>query len=161
MPFNSKKDKYHTYIKTDKKIMPDITAINKITNELLVDAPDVKYVLNKVYSKYSDYIFVAHNAHNFDAKFVLNYGGVLFDDFSFLDTLELSRFVLPGLRDSGFDYSLSSLCKLFGIVIKDQHTAIGDTIALKSLFAKLMSLLDDPNLASQFVKTGRSIRKKM
>jgi len=161
LPFNIKKDKYHSYIHTDKKITPDVTAINKISNAMLKTAPDVKSVLNRIYVKYSDCVFVAHNAHNFDAKFMLQCGGILFDDFMFLDTLELARDVLPGLKDTGFDYSMSGLCRLFGIKIKDQHTADGDTKALKDLFVKLMSLLDDSSTVDRFIKPGRVIRKKM
>jgi DNA polymerase III alpha subunit (gram-positive type) len=152
--FGEANDQYHSLVKTNKQIPKSITSINKLTNAMVMNAPGVQHVLNEVYSKFSDYILVAHNAHNFDAKFLISKGNLLFENFRFLDTLPLAKHVLPGLDN----YTMSRLTGLFGIEIHSQHTAMGDTSALVKLFRKLLVLLDDD--VEQFIITGEKISKK-
>ncbi len=154
MRYNTE-DIFCSKIFTDKTISSDITAINGITNAMLKNAPSVNTILNNIYTTYSDCILVAHNAHNFDSKFFLSKGGMLFYDFKFLDTKELAKFVFPNFSS----YSLYNLCGLFGIVIENQHTATGDTVALNKLFDKLVRLLDKPDMIDKFIKSGSSILK--
>jgi DNA polymerase III epsilon subunit-like protein len=148
----------HSYAHMSKKIYPDITAINGITTDMVTKAPDINYILNNVYRTFSGHTFVAHNAHNFDAKFLMSKGGLLFYDFKFLDTKSLAKFVLPGFTSP---YSMGNLCSLFGIKIVNQHTSVGDTLALSLLFEKLVRLIDSNDTLDRFIKTGSSILKNI
>lgn len=161
-------ERFHSYIKTEKILSPQVTAINKITNAMLANASNCSEVLNRVYHDFSGHVFVAHNAHNFDAKFLINKAPTLYSSCKFLDTRELAKHVLPGFSAEKTDsptqhstgYSNGNLCKLFGIEIKNQHTARGDVAALSLLFKKLLSLID-PNEISLFIKDGSAIEKSI
>jgi DNA polymerase III epsilon subunit family exonuclease len=151
-------DKYHSYVHTSKQISQRITAINKITNSMLIQAPPVGKVINELCKNYSNYIFVGHNAHNFDAKFLLSKASEpILHSIRFLDTKKMAEYILPGLSTMG-GYSMKNLCKLFGIQIINQHTAMGDTIALMHLFNRLSRLLENSNDIDKFIISGGSIK---
>lgn len=151
----------HSYIFSDKEIRPKITAINKITKNMIINAPKLDEVCKNILKKYnSDYIYVGHNCHDFDAPFLMAKLPGLFDDIRFLDTKLMARALLPGLSNVS-DYSMTSLTSLFGIEIVNQHTARGDTEALGKLLYKLLGLVDNYLDVNKYIKTGNSLAKKI
>lgn len=147
------KNSYHSFAKYEGYISPKITSINKITSAMVCDATDVDIVLNDVYLEFNDCVFVAHNSHEFDAKFLLE-SDKRFLDISFLDTRVLSKMVLPGCEK----HSMSYLCNLLGINIVNQHTSQGDVDALIILFNKLSKLVDNPNDLNKCIRKGSTIK---
>lgn len=146
---NKRASIYHSYLKYDGYINPKVSSINRITHAMVCNAPNQEDVLDYVYKTFSNYIFVGHNSHDFDMKFLVRYNKK-FVDINFLDTRILAKMVLPGCEK----YSMSYLCGLFGIEIINQHTAKGDVDALSLLFDKLLRLLDNPYDVNKCIKSG-------
>lgn len=146
-----------TLIYTDQYIDLSTSSMHKITNTALVNAPKCNDVLEQIYQDYSDYIFCAHNAFNFDALMLLreneNYKNI-----SFLDTRPMAKKLLPGLKDIG-NYSLEGLCHLFGFDYTGAHTASIDVKNLDNIFTKLYNLMEDKSELNQFIKKGKSLLK--
>lgn len=151
-------NKFHTYLFSDKEISERNKSINKIKASDISKAPKVNDILNHIYKNYSQYIFIGHNCHEFDAKFFIRKSPNLFLEFKFLDTKHMARNLLPGLNGG---YSMTNLTDLFGITINNQHTAKGDVEALCKLYNKLSKLLDKPSDIENFIKKGSQIASKM
>lgn len=133
-------------VHTEKEIPHRVTCINGIDNEKIKYSPKLSNVLDKISrANINNTVLVGHNCHNFDSIFLLREAKDLFKSTYFLDTVDLAEIVLPGLKkvaNSNRVYSMTALSTLFGIKIKNQHSANGDTTALKEIFTKLINLYD-------------------
>jgi len=152
---NEIKSKFHSYIKSDKKIRPRITAINKIGSEDVANSPLIDEVAKEIIRLYPKHIFVAHNCFGFDANMLMSKCPKLFNDKMFLDTREMASDIFPNL-DS---VSMTSLTDFLGIKIKDQHTATGDVAALCKVFNILISKLDRPDSINKYIRRGSTFVK--
>src|SRR5699024_5518893 len=102
-------DTFESFANQHRPLPDKIIEITKITDDMLVDEPEVDDVLRKFYDWVGDSIFVAHNA-TFDIVFI-NQSYARIDlpkiENPIVDTLELARFLLPELGN----HRLNTLCK--------------------------------------------------
>src|SRR5699024_9297438 len=118
-----------------KPLSETIINITGITDDMLVDAPEVDTVLKDFHEWVGDSVFVAHNA-SFDIGFLnQGYAKINLKKVSnpTIDTLELSRFLLPDLGN----HRLNTLCKHLDVELTQHHRAIYDAEATGYLFWKL------------------------
>lgn len=136
-------DEFHSLINPHQYIPAFISQMTKITNEAVSFAPEEREVIpqfDKIFKR-ENAIFVAHNA-NFDYSFIVEaYKRVNFDEFNppILDTLKIARRIFPENQKKG----VSSLASLFGIKIRNRHSAFGDAKATAKILIYLLELLED------------------
>lgn len=167
-PFNY----IHSLINPEVKFEQKITQITGIHPEELYKQPKIDQtlpdIIDFINNNANDVYLVAHNCDCFDRLFILNniknfnniYPNKKIDyrNIKFLDTLHLSKKVLPNLKN----YSLKKLAKHFGIE-EGKHRALSDTICLREIYLKLIELtaieldiskeylLKNPKLVSDFI----------
>lgn len=126
-----------------EKLIPDVVAeLTGITNELVQNEPTIEVVIKDFYEFIKDSVLVAHNA-KFDISFIrreLQMNGLIFD-FPILDTLVMSRALMPELKR----FNLGTLCKKMGISLIGAHRAVNDAEATAELFIKLEDKLKKEN----------------
>jgi DNA polymerase-3 subunit epsilon len=126
---------WSTLINPEKNIPYFITGLTGITNEMVADAPRFYEVAREIVERTEGHTIVGHNV-SFDYSFIRSEFKRLGFDYSrkTLCTVKLSRKLLPGYKS----YSLGSICRELGIVIKDRHRAAGDAMATVRLFELLL-----------------------
>ncbi|WP_322891149.1 MULTISPECIES: exonuclease domain-containing protein [unclassified Yoonia] len=133
------------------------TAVHRITDSMVKDAPDMVQAGRRFHSFARDAVLVAHNAP-FDLSFFHRYApkiGVKFDH-PVLDTVLLSA-VLFGITEG---HTLDELATRLGIELLDEHrhTAIGDAIATRDIFLRMVPMLEARGLTT-FGAVVNEIRK--
>jgi len=136
-------DDFHSLINPHQIIPPFISQMTKITNDDVANAPEERDIIPKFneFFKNENTIFVAHNA-NFDYSFISEaYRRISFSDFNppILDTLKIARHIFPENQKKG----VSSLATLFGIRIRNRHSAYGDAKATAKILVYLLEMLED------------------
>ena len=89
-------------------------------------------------------LIAGHNLQAFDSLFVREWECMFCDelgiDYAYYDTLQLARWVLPGLES----HSLESLCKYYGIETKALHNSLQDVLANIKIAYKLLQRIGMP-----------------
>ena len=136
-------DRFSTLVNPHLKLPPKIVELVHITDEMLVDAPDIK----EVFPTFAKFIFgcilVAHNA-DFDAGFI-NRVAKDFDielDNCVLDTLGLSRILLPHLSR----HKLNFVAEHLNVKLEHHHRAVDDAEATAHIFLKFSDMLRQKNI---------------
>lgn len=134
-------DKYNTFIKPGVKIPEFITNLTGITDNMVVDAPEITKVMTEFLEFAKDTVLVAHNA-SFDYGFLKSalskigkgnfYSPVL-------DTLSLSRALLAGIKN----HKLNTICQHLNISLENHHRAVDDAGATAEVLLKLFDLMDN------------------
>jgi len=129
-------DSYQTLINPGSPVLPFVTKLTGISNEMLRDAPAFHEVAKKIWEMTEGCVFVAHSV-NFDYSYIRNAFKTLGADFrrKKLCTVRLSRKIFPGYNS----YSLGNICSSLGIEFKERHRAMGDAQATVKLFEKCLS----------------------
>lgn len=129
-------DRFESFANPHHPLSQTTTDLTGITDDMVKDAPDVDDVLKDFHEWMKDSILVAHNA-SFDIGF-LNQG---FQKINYdktvnpvIDTLELSRFLYPQLKN----HRLNTMCKHLDIELTQHHRAIYDAEATGYLLWKLV-----------------------
>ncbi|TRM12430.1 PolC-type DNA polymerase III [Lentibacillus cibarius] len=129
-------DRFESFANPHHPLSETTTDLTGITDDMVKDAPDVDVVLKDFYEWMADSILVAHNA-SFDIGF-LDQGFQRIDynktSNPVIDTLELSRFLHPELRN----HRLNTMCKHLDIELTQHHRAIYDAEATGYLLWKLV-----------------------
>ena len=128
--------KFQVLINPETTLTNKIVELTGITDDMLYD----KLIIDDVYPDFFKYaentIFIAHNA-DFDYKFLRQVGKKLGYklDLQVIDTCQLSREVLPGMKN----YKLNTLCERFNIEFR-HHRALADAMATAELFLELIKI---------------------
>ena len=132
-------DRFSTFVNPERPIPAEITKLTGITNEMVADAPVITEILPKFLEFCQDAVLVAHNA-NFDTGFIrLNAErkcGIEVKN-TVLDTLELSRALLPELKK----HKLDIICEQLGVSLEGHHRAVNDAEATAEVFLKFIDML--------------------
>ena len=125
-----------TLVNPERNIPYFITSLTGITNEMVEDAPRFYEIAKQIIELTEGRTFVAHNAR-FDYSFIRQeYKSLGFNyKRNILDTVALSRKLLPGHRS----YSLGNICTDLCISINGRHRASGDALATVKLFEILIA----------------------
>ncbi|MFS1513162.1 PolC-type DNA polymerase III [Chengkuizengella sp. SCS-71B] len=132
-------DRFTSFVNPHEKIPYNISQLTNITDDMVVDAPDLKEIFPKFIQFIGDAILVAHNAR-FDAGFVqaaCEKCGLEKVDNIVIDTLELARFLFPNFKN----HRLNTLADKLKVSLDNHHRAIDDTIALQHIFVHLLKEL--------------------
>ena len=131
-----------TLVNPERPIPPAITALTRITQEMVADAPRFHEIADEVHRLLQGRVFVAHNAA-FDWSFVcqeLQWATGRAPEARVLCTVRLSRRLVPEVRSR----SLDALTEYFGVENEARHRAYGDARAtvevLRRLFERLAEL---------------------
>ena len=139
-------DRFESFANPHRKLPEIIIDITGITDDQLVDAPEVDQVLKDFHKWAGDDCLVAHNS-TFDIGF-LNQGYKKIDypkvTNPVIDTLELARFLFPNLGN----HRLNTLCKRLEVELTQHHRAIYDAEATAYLFWKLVALVEEEDLVN-------------
>src|SRR5699024_5895540 len=137
-------DKYESFANPHRPLPEKIIEITQITDDMLVDAPEVDDVLREFYEWVGDSVLVAHNAP-FDIGFLnVGYEKINLAKVSntVIDTLEMARFLFPELGN----HRLNTLCKHVNVELVQHHRAIYDAEATAYLFWHLIERLSEQNI---------------
>lgn len=123
------------------------TAVHGVTNEMVKNAPGMAQAGRRFHSFARDAVLVAHNAP-FDMAFFHRHAasiGAAFDN-PVLDTVLLSA-VLFGMTEG---HTLDELVERLEIELKeeDRHTALGDAIATRDVFLRMIPMLEARGLTT-------------
>jgi DNA polymerase III epsilon subunit family exonuclease len=125
------KDAFSTFIKPPGKIPPEATAVNKITDDIVKDAPRIKEVISNIADFIGSEIVIGYNT-KFDIGFLNKaYTKHLKKDFyvKYIDLLPVAREKYPELKN----HKLTTVAKHLGIETKGAHRAIEDVAITKRL----------------------------
>lgn len=133
-------DSFSKLIKTKNEIGYFTTRLTGITNEMVEKQGKELVVVLQEFRKFLDKdIIVGHNV-NFDINFIYdnmeeNLNEYLSNDF--VDTLRISRKVLPNLRH----HKLDDLIRYFNLTRRNEHRALNDCILTNQVYINLVKML--------------------
>ena len=133
-------DSFSKLIKTKNEIGYFTTRLTGITNEMVEKQGKELVVVLQEFRKFLDKdIIVGHNV-NFDINFIYdnmekNLNEYLSNDF--VDTLRISRKVLPNLRH----HKLDDLIRYFNLTRRNEHRALNDCILTNQVYMNLVKML--------------------
>ncbi len=131
-------EKFQTYVNPRCAIPEKITELTGITNGMVAEAPTIEKALSDFLAFAGDRPFAAHNA-DFDIGFISQACSELGieREFNYIDTLELSRRMLPDIKN----HKLDTVAKALKLPKFEHHRALDDAVTvafiLRSLFATL------------------------
>lgn len=133
-------DRYSTFVNPKIPIPFKIQELTGINDSMVIDAPEIQAVLPEFLEFIGDAVLVAHNA-SFDVGFIQQNCRYqeLSDKFVYLDTVALSRVLLPQLGR----YKLNQVAKALKINLLNHHRAVDDAEATAQIFLKFIEMLKD------------------
>ncbi len=136
-------EEFSTLVNPGRSIDPFVVRLTGITDRMVSDAPSISEVMPRFERFVEGSVLVGHNVH-FDCSFVTAARGGESLSNPVLDTLKLSRCLVPGLKR----YRLSSLVGHFGVRQAPNHRALSDAAATVGVFLKLLKLLRSAGVGS-------------
>lgn len=131
-------DRFSTFVNPKEPIPYRIEKLTSINDAMVKDAPFIVDALTQFEAFCEGAIFVAHNA-TFDMSFIMEKeaGAGIFREYSYVDTLGLSRLLVPEISK----FKLDNLCRFFKISLENHHRAVDDAGATAEIFLKLLERL--------------------
>jgi len=127
---------YQSLINPERAIPSPVTAVTRITDDMVRGAPTFPEVVEQVLAALAGRVFVAHNI-GFDWRFVCNEvrraRGLMLDGPA-LCTVRLARKLVAGLKSR----SLDSLAAYYGIEIRERHRAGPDAMGTARVLVRLL-----------------------
>lgn len=137
-------ESFSSLIKPTLKISAFITNLTGITNNMVNQAPQANKVLREFYWFVNKDILMGHNV-NFDINFLydnLLYHNNLILDNPFVDTLRLSRRILPNLEN----HKQTTIAEYFGIATVGAHRALRDCEICHKCYLNLKRIFNSSTL---------------
>ncbi|MBQ2100678.1 MAG: PolC-type DNA polymerase III [Lachnospiraceae bacterium] len=136
-------DRFSTFVNPQVPIPFEIQNLTSIQDEMVMDAPLIEEILPQFLEFCDGAVMVAHNA-NFDMSFIMeNCRRQGFsDDFTFVDTMQISRALLTDQAK----HTLDAVCKTLGISLENHHRAVDDAEATAHIFVKFIKMLAEENI---------------
>ncbi len=134
-------DTFERFSNPHRKLTAKIIELTHITDDMLVNAPEIEEVITEFHDFIGDSVVVAHNAA-FDLGFLYvayKKAGLGHVRHPGIDTVELSRLVNPTQKS----HSLKTLTKKYNIELTQHHRAIYDTEATGELLLHLLKQTAD------------------
>lgn len=128
-----------TLINPQRPVSSGAYAVNKISPEMLIDAPVFADIAGQLRQLMESSIIVAYNAP-FDLSFLLHEYRLIGDNSlanPVVDALAIARQLLPGLGK----YSQENVARLIGIPFPVKHRALEDAMVTAQLFTVFTSIL--------------------
>lgn len=136
-------DRFSTFVNPKRPIPFEITQLTGITDEMVIESPDIETILPQFLEFVGDGVLVAHNA-GFDVGFIKQNCRYQEIDphFVYVDTVALARVLLPTLSK----YKLNVVAKALGISLENHHRAVDDAKATAEIFMKFVRMLKEQNI---------------
>lgn len=136
-------DRFSTFVNPKRPIPFEITQLTGITDEMVIESPDIETILPQFLEFAGDGVLVAHNA-GFDVGFIEQNCRYLeiTPHFVYVDTVALARVLLPTLSR----YKLNVVAKALGIPLENHHRAVDDAKATAEIFMKFVQMLREQNI---------------
>ena len=131
-------DRYDTFVNPHMEIPENIVELTHITNDMVKDARDISEVIPEFFKFAGNRILVAHNA-GFDTGFIrkaCEENDIPFE-YTYLDTLALSRFANPDLKK----HKLDSLADYYNLGDFNHHRAEDDAEVLANILSIMFEKL--------------------
>lgn len=138
-------EKYSTFINPKVPIPARIEELTSISDEMVMDSPEIDVILPQFLEFCKDCVLVAHNA-SFDTGFIKNKAEKLglACDFTIVDTVGMARILLPGLSK----YKLNVVAKELGVSLENHHRAVDDAGATAEIYVKFIAMLKEKGIAT-------------
>ena len=150
-------DSFDTFVKPRELLTDEIIQLTSITNDDVVDAPSQFEAVKKFTDFVGDLPLAAHNA-NFDMGFILKMCkeyDISFNN-SYVDTLALSKFVVPNLKN----YKLDTLTEHFKLGDFHHHRGIDDATITSKLYNSLIKVISNEGIFT-FNQLNEAIKGKV
>lgn len=121
-----KEETFYSLIRTETPLSPEISALTKIDNEELQNAPEASEVLMMFFKFISSSILIAHHSkheQSFMQKFTWDITKTKFQH-RIIDTSFLTQLFDP----SSLSQPLEKVCQNCGIEVENRHNALGDAL---------------------------------
>ena len=148
---------FQTFVNPDKPIPERITKLTSITDDMVKDAPGQEEALKKFIEFCGEApVLIAHNA-GFDCSFIRaaceRYG--VDYKFSMIDTVVMSRSMLPNLKK----HKLDNVAKELGLGEFNHHRADDDAKILARIYIVLATRLLEENKIKMISEINRCVLK--
>ncbi|MFW2491554.1 exonuclease domain-containing protein [Clostridium chromiireducens] len=127
-------DRFTALVNPHRKIKEDVVELTGITNEMVVNAPEITNVMLKFIEFIEGFDLIGHNIVRFDVKF-LDKNLVRIDKNIFCkiyDTEKLARKYFVGMKS----YKLTELSRILNIEHTNAHRALSDAETTAELYMK-------------------------
>ena len=131
-------DKFSTFVNPNEPIPYKIEALTSINDTMVMNAPDIEHVMPQFLEFCEGSVMVAHNA-DFDMSFIIR-NCERMDiprDFTYIDTVNLSRILLPHLNN----FKLDTVAKALNCSLLHHHRAVDDAACTADIYVKLLDIL--------------------
>ncbi len=138
-------DRFSTFVNPRVPIPFQITQLTSITDQMVMDAPDIETVLPEFLEFIGDAVLVAHNA-SFDVGFIeqnCRYQDIV-PDFTSVDTVAMARILLPTLSK----FKLNVVANALHISLENHHRAVDDADAAAEIFVRFAEMLRERNVTN-------------
>ncbi len=145
-------DRFSVFVNPETPIPFEIEKLTGIRDDMVLGAETIENVLPQFLAFSEGCMLVAHNAE-FDMSFIrenCDRQGIQ-HDFTYVDTMNLSRVMLPGQSK----HTLDAVVKTLGISLLHHHRAVDDAEATAEIFVKLIAMM-----AKEGITTLRQINEK-
>lgn len=138
-------DKFSTFVNPGRPVPYHIQELTSINDQMVSDAPPIDTALPDFLEFCGDAVLVAHNA-SFDTGFIFQKAKDrgIHTDFTVIDTVSMSRALLPELKK----YKLDTVAKTLGVQLENHHRAVDDAGATAEIFIKLVKKLEDKGITT-------------
>ncbi len=133
-------ERFSTFVNPKRPIPFEITQLTGISDQMVMDAPDIESVLPDFMEFVGDAVLVAHNA-GFDVGFIeqnLRYQDIV-PDFTSVDTVAMARILLPTLSK----FKLNIVANALHISLENHHRAVDDAGATAEIFVRFIEMLKE------------------
>ncbi len=129
-------ERFHSFVNPEKQMPEAASRVNHITDDMLINAPDEKNVIEKFIEFCGKAPLIAHNA-SFDTGFLRESFKRLGLPFNMpsVDTLALSRALLPNAKS----HTLDAMVKHFNLGDFNHHRADADAEILAEIFIRIIA----------------------
>ncbi len=156
-------ERFSTFVNPKRPIPFSIQQLTSIDDGMVKDAPYIDEALPDFLKFCEGAVLVAHNA-SFDTGFINQKAkdrGIK-TDFTVVDTVSMSRAILPELKK----YKLDNVAKVLGVSLENHHRAVDDAEATAEIFIKLLARLENKGITTlsqlnEFGKPDCETIKKM
>ncbi len=137
-------DVFNTFVNPKRALSPKIIELTGITDSMLKDAPSEEEALKSFFEFVNGRVLIAHNAHGFDVRFLIESAKRcnIKCDFTYIDTLPLAQSLFGGLKN----YKLNTIGKHLKIPKFNHHRASDDALALARIYIQLIEELKHLNI---------------
>ena len=133
-------DRFETFINPRKPIPFNIEQLTSINDQMVMNAPVIEDVLPQFLDFIEGCVLVAHNA-SFDTTFIKEKAKTVLGrtvDFTIVDTVSLSRALLPALGK----FTLDNVAKALKVKLEHHHRAVDDAQCCADIFLELIKKLE-------------------